>query len=109
MSRRSRLPPSLSRAAKSSLDATLHPHIDSALKQLKSCARSLQLVLSTFSDELQILHRLYYKGKNQHRPALFWRRVTEMRRYADRVEELSLLSLVDSLRYSFFGEEAQQK
>ncbi|KAJ6547518.1 hypothetical protein B0H19DRAFT_953189 [Mycena capillaripes] len=109
MARRFRQPPSTSpRAAKNSLDSALHPHIDAALKQLKSCARSLQPILSTFSDELQILHRLYYKGKNQHRSALFWRRAAEMRRYGDRVEELSLSSLVDSLRYSFFGEDVQQ-
>ncbi|KAJ6596846.1 hypothetical protein DFH09DRAFT_1132894 [Mycena vulgaris] len=105
---RSRRPPALSRTAKASLDPTLHPNIDAALKDLKSCARRLQPVLATLSDELQILRRLYYKGKNQHRPALFWRRVAEMRRYGDRVEELSLLSLVDSLRYSFFGEDLQQ-
>ncbi|KAJ6496635.1 hypothetical protein C8R47DRAFT_349028 [Mycena vitilis] len=108
MAKRFRTQPLTTRAAKNYLDSALHPHVDAALKQLKSCARSLQPVLSTFSDELQILHRLYYKGKNQHRTALFWRRVTEMRRYGDRVEELSLLSLVDSLRFSFFGEELQQ-
>ncbi|KAJ7685142.1 hypothetical protein DFH06DRAFT_1157583 [Mycena polygramma] len=108
MAKRCRKQPLTIRAAKNSLDSALHPNVDAALKQLKSCARGLQPVLSTFSDELQILHRLYYKGKNQHRPALFWRRVTEMRRYGDRVEELSLLSLVDSLRFSFFGEELQQ-
>ncbi|KAJ7273667.1 hypothetical protein B0H12DRAFT_1007421 [Mycena haematopus] len=107
MPRRSRQPPCLSRSAKKVLDATLHPQVDASLKQLKSCARSLQPVLSTFTDELQILHRIYYKGKNQHRSALFWRCVAEMRRYGDRVEELSLLSLVDSLRYSFFAEESQ--
>ncbi|KAJ7774673.1 hypothetical protein DFH07DRAFT_800468 [Mycena maculata] len=105
---RSRKPPRLTRAAKASLDQPLHSTIDAALKELKTCARRLQPVFATFSDELQILHRLYYKGKNQHRPALFWRRVAEMRRYGDRVQELSLLSLVDSLRYSFFGEDLQQ-
>ncbi|KAF7363403.1 DUF4477 domain-containing protein [Mycena sanguinolenta] len=108
MARRCRQPPRLSRSPKNSLDATLHSEIDASLKQLKSCARSLQPVLSTFTDELQILHRIHYKGKNQHRSALFWRRVAEMRRYGDRLEELSLLSLVDSLRYSFFAEESQQ-
>ncbi|KAJ7709949.1 hypothetical protein B0H17DRAFT_246790 [Mycena rosella] len=105
---RSRQPPALSRTVKASLDSTLHPSIDASLKDLKTCARRLQPILATFSDELQILHRLYYKGKNQHRPALFWRRVAEMRRHGDRVEELSLVSLVDSLRYSFFGEDLQQ-
>ncbi|KAJ6502592.1 hypothetical protein C8R45DRAFT_896163 [Mycena sanguinolenta] len=108
MPRRCRQPPHLTRSPKNSLDANLHAEIDASLKQLKSCARSLQPVLSTFIDELQILHRIYYKGKNQHRSALFWRRVAEMRRYGDRVEELSLSTIVDSLRYSFFAEELQQ-
>ncbi|KAJ7774779.1 hypothetical protein B0H16DRAFT_73071 [Mycena metata] len=108
MHKRSRQPPKLARTAKASLDATVHPDIDTALKQLKLCARNLQPVLATFCDELQILHRLYYKGKNEHRSALFWRRVAEMRRYGDRVEELALSSLVDSLRYSFFAEDLQQ-
>ncbi|KAJ7172521.1 hypothetical protein C8R46DRAFT_894304 [Mycena filopes] len=108
MPKRFRQPPPLSRSAKTSLDPILLPHIDAALKQLKSCARNLQPVLATFSDELQILQRLYYKGKNEHRSALFWRRVAEMRRYGDRVGELALSSLVDSLRYSFFGEDSQQ-
>ncbi|KAK7014901.1 DUF4477 domain-containing protein [Favolaschia claudopus] len=106
--RRNRQPPPLSRSLKTSLNATIHSQIDTCLKQLKSCSRSLQPVLSMFSDELQILHRIYYKGNNQHRPALFWRRVTEMRKYGDRVEELSLATLVNSLRYSFFAEESQQ-
>ncbi|KAJ7046738.1 hypothetical protein C8F04DRAFT_1226969 [Mycena alexandri] len=108
MPKRSRQPPLLGRAAKTALDATVHPDIDAALKQLKLCARNLQPVLATFSDELHILHRLYYKGKNEHRSALFWRRVAEMRRYGDRVEERALSSLVDSLRYSFFAEDLQQ-
>ncbi|KAJ7156018.1 hypothetical protein C8R43DRAFT_998843 [Mycena crocata] len=107
MSQRSRKPPTLTHTLKGSLDQSLHVHIDAALKNLKPCARRLQPVLDMFSDELQILHQLYYKGKNQHRGALFLRRVEEMRRYGDRVEELSLLSLVDSLRYSFFAEELQ--
>ncbi|KAJ7097968.1 hypothetical protein B0H15DRAFT_823628 [Mycena belliarum] len=105
---RIRRAPPLARTPKASLEPEFYPNVDAALKDLKMCTRRLQPVLATFSDELQILHRLYYKGKNQHRPALFWRRVAEMRRYGDRVEELSLLSLVDSLRYSFFGQDLQQ-
>jgi hypothetical protein len=109
VARRSRCPPPLSRTVKASLDPTLHPNIDAALKDLKTCARSLQPILSMLSDELQILHRVYYKGKNQHRPALFWRRVSEIRRYGERVEELCLSTLVDSLRYSFFDQDLQQR
>ncbi|KAJ7285882.1 hypothetical protein C8J57DRAFT_1496582 [Mycena rebaudengoi] len=105
---RSRRRPTLSHSVKSSLDPALHPNIDAFLKDLKTCARRLQPTLTTLSDELQILHRLYYKGNNQHRSSLFWRRVSEMKKYGDRLEELSLSALVDSLRYSFFGEEQQQ-
>ncbi|KAJ6630759.1 hypothetical protein B0H10DRAFT_1982782 [Mycena sp. CBHHK59/15] len=105
---RSRPQPTPSRSAKASLDPALHSSIDAALKDLKTCARRLQPLLAALTDELQILHQLYYKGKNQHRPALFWRRTAEIRRYGDRVEELALSALVDSLRYLFFSDELQQ-
>ncbi|KAJ7219228.1 hypothetical protein GGX14DRAFT_435188 [Mycena pura] len=96
------------RHPKGTLDAATHARIDASLKQLKTCARVLQPVIVTFSDELHILRRLLYKAKNEHRASLFWRHATEMRRYAVRVEQLSLPSLVDSLRYSFFAEGPQQ-
>ncbi|KAJ7179692.1 hypothetical protein C8R46DRAFT_887301 [Mycena filopes] len=101
-------PPKQSQADKASLDPTLHPHIDAALKQLKLCTLNLRPVLATLSDELRILHRLHYKAKNEHRSALFWRRVVEMRRYSDCVQKLALPSLLNSLRYSFFAQDLEQ-
>jgi hypothetical protein len=29
---------------------------------------------------MQLLDRLHYKGRNQHRPAPFWKKIQEMRR-----------------------------
>jgi len=40
---------------------------------------------SALVEEWQILERLYYKGKNQHRSALFWRHVGEVRRILKRM------------------------
>ena len=37
-----------------------------------------------------MLERLYYKGKNQHRTALFWQRVAEMRKFGERVDEWTM-------------------
>ncbi|KAJ7174292.1 hypothetical protein C8R46DRAFT_891633 [Mycena filopes] len=101
-------PPKPSQADKASLDPTLHPHIDAALKQLKLCTLHLRPVLGILSDELRILHRLHYKAKNEHRSALFWRRVVEMRRYSVCVQKLALPSLLNSLRYSFFAQHLEQ-
>ena len=51
-----------------------------------------------------MLERLYYKGKNQPRPALFWQRVAEMRKFVERVDEMHMDDVVESLRLSFWGE-----
>jgi hypothetical protein len=58
------------------------------------------------ANEAQVLERLYYKGKNQHRGALFWRRVGETRRYSARLGGIHIDDVVEILRYSFFGEGA---
>lgn len=77
------------------------------LKDLRSCAQRLAPLLSALEDEMRILERLYYKGRNQHRSALFWRKVEEMRRYGKRILELQSFEQVDSLRYSFYvGDDA---
>lgn len=102
-------PPSLLCSPRSSLTASFYPEIDAVLKQLKSCARRLQAALSTHRAELQVLERLYYKGKNQHRTALFWQRVAEMRRYGDRLEGMNIYDLVERLRLSFWGDAFLQK
>jgi hypothetical protein len=85
------------------MDPSSHASIDSILKDLKSCSRRLQVVFSAYHDELQILQRLYYKGKNQHRPALFWKRAAEMKRYGERLDCTGLPGAFELLRCSFFG------
>ena len=51
---------------------------------------------------MRVLERLYYKGVNQHRSALFWRKVKEVRRLGKRVLEVGLGGLLDDSRYSFY-------
>lgn len=89
--------------------ASLHSSVDIALKTLKISSKKLQATLAAFRDEMQILERLYYKGKNQHRTALFWRRVCEVRRYGDRFNHSQLDSLVEVLRRSFWGPLHEQR
>ncbi|KAJ3005396.1 hypothetical protein NUW54_g4353 [Trametes sanguinea] len=97
-------PPTLVCTPRASVDAAHPPTIDSVLKQLKACSRRLQAALSMHRTELQVLERLYYKGKNQHRTALFWQRVAEMRRLGGRVDEMHIDDVVESLRLAFWGE-----
>lgn len=88
---------------RSTLAQAHHKDIDAVLKDLKLCSRRLKSALDSFRDELRTLERLYYKGKNQHRMALFFKRVPEMRRYGRRLSELDILERVDLLRASFVG------
>ncbi|KAF9532939.1 hypothetical protein CPB83DRAFT_880547 [Crepidotus variabilis] len=89
--------------SRASIQIPQHALVDGQLKTLKLAARRLQLALSTQETELQILKRLIYRNKNQHRGAFFWRSVLEMRRYAGRVAKLKLSDAVISLRSSFFS------
>lgn len=95
-------PPPTNQRPRDTLDQALHFSVDSALKNLKKCRNQFKTILATFQDELHILERLYYKGKNQHRSALFWKRVAETRRYGSRLNELDLVKLVDDMQHSFF-------
>ncbi|PBK96809.1 hypothetical protein ARMGADRAFT_924633 [Armillaria gallica] len=95
-------PPPTNQRPRDTLDQALHFSVDSALKNLKKCRNQFKTILATFQDELHILERLYYKGKNQHRSALFWKRVAETRRYGSRLNELDLVKLVDGMQHSFF-------
>ncbi|KAH9854156.1 hypothetical protein C2E23DRAFT_819792 [Lenzites betulinus] len=101
--RRHRPPPPLVCSPRASLDAANTPAIDGVLKQLKACSRRLQAALGCHRTELQVLERLYYKGKNQHRTALFWQRVAEMRKLGGRVDEMHMDDVVESLRLAFWG------
>ena len=81
----------------------MHASIDTILKDLKTGTRHLHAVFSLYQNEAQILQRLYYKGKNQHRSALFWKRFSEVKRYSERLNGLAILEDVERLRSSFFG------
>jgi hypothetical protein len=64
----------------------IHSTVDGVLKELKSASRELQKIFASFRLELELLDRLFYKNKNQHRGALFWRKVTEMRRFGHKLD-----------------------
>ncbi|KAI0798076.1 hypothetical protein C8Q75DRAFT_740568 [Abortiporus biennis] len=89
---------------RSLLPKTTHPTVDSVLKDLKICTRRLQATMNLLQTEYQLLERLYYKGNNQHRSALFWRRIVEMRRYGNRLARLDISSTMDCFRSSFWGD-----
>ncbi|EIW60456.1 uncharacterized protein TRAVEDRAFT_165252, partial [Trametes versicolor FP-101664 SS1] len=102
--RRHLAPPPLVCSPRASIDPVDTPEIDGVLKQLKACSRRLQAALACHRTELQVLERLYYKGKNQHRTALFWQRVAEMRKLGERVDEMNMDDAVESLRLAFWGD-----
>lgn len=85
-----------------SLDPRLHGAIDAELKTLKILSRRLQSSLTILATELQVIQRLYYKNKNQHRGSLFWRNVVEVRRFMERIERLNLQGSLNDLRSKFY-------
>jgi len=102
-------PASLSNIPRSSLSTSSSASVDTILKDFKVFSRHLRTVVSAQGNELHILERLYYKGKNQHRAALFWKRVAEIRKYGQRLDRVGICDIVERLRRSFFGEEAQHR
>ncbi|KAL5529062.1 hypothetical protein ACEPAG_5036 [Sanghuangporus baumii] len=101
--------PKLVQRARTDIDASLCPRIDACLKAARQCVQQVAPFESCLQDEMRILERLYYKGVNQHRSALFWRRVKEVRRLGRRMLEVRLLGLLDDLRYSFYvGEDTER-
>jgi len=97
-----------SRTEKVAVDATRYVAVDSFLKKLKNHSRQLNETLSTLQADLRVLERIYYKGKNQHRSALFWRRVPELRRLGRRMIVVGVETLLAELRLSCFPQEARQ-
>ncbi|GJE87206.1 hypothetical protein PsYK624_032890 [Phanerochaete sordida] len=93
---------------RASLDAAQQAGIDRVLKDLKSCTRKLQAAFASYHVELQVLERLYYKGNNQHRHALFWRRVADVRRFGKRLESVQIHENIETLRLAFWGDASQQ-
>jgi len=89
--------------ARTSLDSSKYTSVDVFLKSLKSHTRKLNALFAQHTTELAVLERIYYLNNNQHRPALFWQRIVEARRYSRRLRSLDVPSLVDGLRRSFYG------
>ncbi|KAG1731921.1 hypothetical protein EDB19DRAFT_1311922 [Suillus lakei] len=100
---RSRPPTTTSFSQRASLENSLHSAVDSILKDLKAYSRRLQAALASYQDEMQVLERLYYRSKNQHRAALFFKRISEIRRYGWRLIEVNITEDVHLLRASFYG------
>ena len=86
-----------------SMDASQCSKVDAGLKNFKLLSRRLHTLLNMHATELQILQRLYYKNKNQHRGSLFWRKVVEIRRYSERFGQHKPHILIDDFRCTFYG------
>ncbi|KAI6167057.1 hypothetical protein EDD17DRAFT_1752396 [Pisolithus thermaeus] len=100
---RDRPTPTITCLPRSSVSIHLQKDVDVLLKELKPCMRHVRATLSSFTDELRTLERLYYKNANQHRTALFFKRILETRRYGQRLIALNISEHVDCLYASFFG------
>ncbi|KAL1688425.1 hypothetical protein GGG16DRAFT_127236 [Schizophyllum commune] len=105
--RREPKPPKPVLSVRSQVDKDIHPAVDIALRDLKKFSRRLHASFDVFSEELQVLVRVFYKGKNQHRSALFFRRVADIRKFSQRIAEYNAPQIVDSCRCSFFGPDAK--
>ncbi|KAL1706102.1 hypothetical protein EV121DRAFT_279052 [Schizophyllum commune] len=105
--RREPKPPKPVLSVRSQVDKDIHPAVDIALRDLKKFSRRLHASFDAFSEELQVLDRVFYKGKNQHRSALFFRRVADIRKFSRLIAEYNAPQIVDSCRCSFFGPDAQ--
>lgn len=103
------MPPSIKFAPRSSLDSRIHSAIDGVLKEFKAASRELQKIFASFRLELELLDRLFSKNKNQHRGAVFWRKVAEMRRFGRKLDNNKPDGLVEDSRRWFWGPLDQQK
>jgi hypothetical protein len=103
------MPPPANFTPRSSSDSKIHSTVDGVLKELKTASKELQKNFASFRLELELLDRLFYKNKNQHRSALFWRKVTEMRRFAHKLDHHKPDGLVEDTRRWFWGPLDQQK
>ncbi|TRM58636.1 hypothetical protein BD626DRAFT_510895 [Schizophyllum amplum] len=104
---RTEKPPKLTVIERSHLAKDSHSAVDAALRDLKKYSRRLHVTYDAFSEELQVLERVFYKGKNQHRSALFWRRVADVRKFSQRIAQYEPPTLLDAFRCSFFGADLQ--
>jgi hypothetical protein len=103
------MPPSVKFTPRAALGSQIHFTIDGVLKELKTASRELQKIFSSFRLELELLDRLFYKNRNQHRSALFWRKVAEMRRFGHKLDNHKPDGLAEDSRRWFWGPLDQQK
>ena len=89
---------------RSETDPNIHSRVDEALKRFKVASKRIQLAAAAFAEEGRLLERLYYKSKNQHRSALFFQRIEQVRRIARRITAQNLPLLVDGFRNAFYQE-----
>ena len=94
---------------RSSIESFRHASIDVSLKDLRTVSRRVTGFSAPYHNELQLLERIYYKGKNQHRSALFWRKVLEIRRFGTRIREMNFSMFVEDLHYAFYETEDRNK
>lgn len=80
------------------------PSIGHLLKSLKSDYKHARSNQTQLFAEMHILERVYYKGKNQHGLALFWRSVVSIRRMASRIHETNLPGLLEIIAGMFHEE-----
>ncbi|KAG8759988.1 hypothetical protein FRC14_004430 [Serendipita sp. 396] len=85
------------------LESTKIPAIDAFLKALRPYSRRVSNLVHSHANEVQVLQKIVYKSKNQHKNAVFWRGVVELRRFACRIEEASLFQLIDASRNAFYS------
>ncbi|CAG8439264.1 6547_t:CDS:2 [Diversispora eburnea] len=73
--------------------------------------------VSTFADyfqrnelweELNILERLYYKNKNQHKRTIYFRKIEEVRRITNRFKEMNIGDLLLEFIGWFYGADQDQ-
>lgn len=94
---------------RSDASSDIYSKVDGILKDLRTYSRRFGVATTALQDELRVLERLYYKGRNQHRSAIFWRKVVEIRKFVHRLVEIDVHNCVNSLRYSFYGDHVQNK
>ena len=94
---------------RASLDSSKYFSVNVFLKSIKLHTRTLSALFAQHATELAVLERIYYLNNNQHRPALFWQRIVEARRYSRRLKSLDVPSLVDGLRRTFHGNVADAR
>ncbi|CAG8576623.1 10730_t:CDS:2 [Acaulospora colombiana] len=54
-------------------------------------------------EEMHLLERLFYKNKNQHKRAIYFRKIEEVRRIVNRLKEMKIGSLLSEFVELFYG------